>query len=213
MSDDGAQVGLGTGGNVVWGASIEHPASLLVSGIFCCTVEAIILRLPQSISLAGALGLEKVTVLSGLLKDGGMNGIALLENLLGGGILVHQAGDEGLRTGILAGLADAVEEVGGGDGANDDVEAALLSLGTGVSEELHSIGDHSELSELVKSSWSASGGGAYAETLVDGLGVGGVGAKPARWLAQQLPRGSSTATGGKHGWMGRIDKKRVVMTL
>lgn len=184
MSDDGAQIGLGTRGNVVWGASVEHAASLLAIGIFCCTVRVIILRLHQSKSLAGALGLEKVTVLGGLLKEGGVNGIALLENLLGGGVLVHQAGDEGLGAGILAGSADAVEEVGGGDGADDDVETALLSWGAGVSEQLHSIEDRSELSELaVESSWSASGGGAYAETLVDGLGVGGVGAKPARRLA------------------------------
>lgn len=85
------------------------------------------LRLLQSKSLAGALGLEQVTVLGGLLKKGGVNGIALLKNLLGGGVLADQAGDEGLGAGILAGRANAVEEVGGGDGADDDVEAALLS--------------------------------------------------------------------------------------
>jgi hypothetical protein len=84
-----------------------------------------------------------------------------------------------------------------------------------VSKQLHTIEDPSELAELVvESSGSASGRGvAYAEALVHGLGVGGVGAKPTRRLAHQLPRRSSRASGGEHGWMRRIDKRRVVMTL
>jgi hypothetical protein len=84
-----------------------------------------------------------------------------------------------------------------------------------ISKQLHTLGDPSELAELVfeSSGLASGGGGAYAEALIHGLGVGGVGAKPTRRLAQQLPRRSSRASGGEHGWKGRIDKRRVVMTL
>jgi hypothetical protein len=156
-----------------------------------------------------------VAVLGSLLQKGSVNGVTLFKNLLRGAVLVDQAGNERLGAGILAGSANAVEEVGGDDSADGDVEAALLSEIIGVSKQLHILKDLSELSELVvESSGSASGGGgAYADALVDGLGVGGVRAKPARGLAQQLPRRSSRASGGEHGWMGRIGKRRVVMTL
>lgn len=156
-----------------------------------------------------------MTILGSLLEKGGVNGIALLKNLLRGAVLVDQAGDEGLGPGFLASGADAVEDVRGGNGASSDVETALLGLEIRVSKQLHTTESPSELAELVvESSGSASGGGgAYTEALIDGLGVGGVGAKAARRLAQQLPRRSSRASGGKHGWMGRIDKRCVVMTL
>jgi hypothetical protein len=98
-----------------------------------------VLRLLQLKGLAGALGLEQVAVLGGLLKKGGVNGIALLENLLRGAVLANQAGDEGLGAGFLAGRADAVKDVCGGDGADGDVETALLSSRVHVSTQLNTI--------------------------------------------------------------------------
>jgi hypothetical protein len=200
VGHDGAQVGLGTGGNVIWGASVEHAVPKLAIVIPNRTISINVLGLLQLNELAVALGLEQVTVLSGLLEKGGVNGIALLKNLLRGAVLVDQAGDEGLGAGFLAGGADAVEDVRGGNGAGGDVETALLSSKLCVSKQLHTIEDPSELAEfVVESSGSASGGGAYAEALVHGLGVGGVGAKPTRRLAHQQPRRSSRASGGEHG--------------
>lgn len=89
-----------------------------------------------------------MAVLGCLLEKGGVNGIALLKNLLRDGVLVDQAGDERLGAGVLAGRANAVEEVRGGDGADGHVETALLSGITRVSKPLHAIEGLSELSEL-----------------------------------------------------------------
>jgi hypothetical protein len=69
-----------------------------------------------------------VTVRSGLLHKSGVDGIALLEVLLRRSELGDQAGDPGLGAGVLSGLADAVEDVCGGNAANGDVEAALLDI-------------------------------------------------------------------------------------
>lgn len=105
-----------------------------------------------------ALRLEQVAVLGSLLQKGSVNGVTLFKNLLRGAVLVDQAGNERLGAGILAGSANAVEEVGGDDSADGDVEAALLSEIIGVSKQLHILKDLSELSELVvESSGSASG--------------------------------------------------------
>lgn len=64
--------------------------------------------------------------MGGLLHNSGADGIALLENFLRGRPLADQARDEGLRAGILVRLADAVQQVRGGEAANGDVEAGLL---------------------------------------------------------------------------------------
>jgi hypothetical protein len=86
-----------------------------------------ILGLSKGKSLGGALTAEQVAVSSSLLHHSGVNSIALLEDLLGRSPLANEAGDPRGLAGFLVGLGDAVEEVGGGDGAAGDVEAALLS--------------------------------------------------------------------------------------
>lgn len=84
-----------------------------------------ILGLPQLVRLAGSLRLEQVAVGSGLLQEGGVDGVALLKVFLRRSVLADEAGDPRLRAGFLARLAEAVEDVGGGKAANGDVEAAL----------------------------------------------------------------------------------------
>lgn len=64
----------------------------------------------------------------GLLQEGGVDGVTLLEFFLRGSVLVDEAGDPRLRAGVLVGLANAVEDVRGGEAADGDVEAALLSV-------------------------------------------------------------------------------------
>lgn len=56
-----------------------------------------------------------------------MDGIALLEGLLGRCPLADEAGDERRGVGVLVGLADAEEGVGTGNGTDGNVQAALLS--------------------------------------------------------------------------------------
>jgi hypothetical protein len=84
-----------------------------------------VLRLLQLISLTGTLTLKQVAVLSSLLHNSSVNSIALLESLLRGRPLANEAGDPGRGAGVLVGLANAVEEVSGGEGTNGNVEAAL----------------------------------------------------------------------------------------
>lgn len=67
-----------------------------------------------------------MAVRSRLLHKSSVDGIALLEVLLRGSELADQTGDPGLGAGVLGGLANAVEDVCGGNAANGDVEAALL---------------------------------------------------------------------------------------
>jgi hypothetical protein len=80
-----------------------------------------ILGLSEAVCLGGSLTAEQVAVRSSLLHDSGVDSIALLEDLLVRRELVNEAGDPGRGAGFLVGLADAVEDVGGGDGADGDV--------------------------------------------------------------------------------------------
>ena len=68
-----------------------------------------------------------MAVFGSLLHQSSVNGIALLEGLLGRSPLADEAGDEGRGVGVLVGLADAEEGVGTGNGTNSDVQTALLS--------------------------------------------------------------------------------------
>ena len=68
-----------------------------------------------------------MAVFSSLLHYSGVDSIALFEGLLGRGPLANEAGDEGWGLGVLVGVADAVKEVSTGEGADGDVQAALLS--------------------------------------------------------------------------------------
>jgi hypothetical protein len=92
-----------------------------------------ILGLLQPMGLRGALTLKQVLVLGSLLHNSSVNSIALLESLLGGRPLGNETGDPGRGAGVLVGLANAVEEVSGGDGTNGNVEAALYIVNASVS--------------------------------------------------------------------------------
>ena len=63
-----------------------------------------------------------------------MDSIALLEDLLGRSPLANEVGDPRRRARFLVGLANVVEDEGGGDGAAGDVEATLLSEHKSVSQ-------------------------------------------------------------------------------
>jgi hypothetical protein len=130
-----------------------------------------------------------VAVFSNLLHNSGVDSIALLEGLLGGGPLANKAGDEGRGIGFLGGLADAVKDVSTGDGASGDVQAALLG-GYAI------VSWWSGMRHFLRTRWLRSAGErAYAEAFVHGL-VGGMRA-PAALGVQQLPRRGSRSS-GKH---------------
>jgi hypothetical protein len=126
VSDNGAEIGLGTGGNVVRRASVHHTAKKQLAQKSKPRHQHI-LRLHELNSLTGPLTAKQVAVFGSLLHNSSVDSIALLENLLGRGPLGNEAGKEGRGAGFVNGLADAVEGVGTGDGADRDVQAALLS--------------------------------------------------------------------------------------
>lgn len=126
VGDHGAQVGLGTRGDIVWHAGVHHAAKESQYHLSPVAKPHHILGLPQLVRLAGSLRLEQVAVGSGLLQKGSVDGVALLKVFLRRSVLADEAGDPRLRAGFLVRLAEAVEDVGGGKAANGDVEAALL---------------------------------------------------------------------------------------
>lgn len=76
----------------------------------------------QVVEFTGTLAPKQVTVIGGLLHSDGVDGVALLEQLLRGSPLLDQIG--GPRGGV--GLAEAVEDESGCDATDGYVEAALL---------------------------------------------------------------------------------------
>lgn len=102
--------------------------------ISSCSIKRVgdvdVLRLLQLERSTGTLTLEQVTVVGGLLHGDGVDGIALLKHLLRGRVLVDEAGDPRLRSRVLVGLAQTVEDIAGGEGANGDVETALYGCET-----------------------------------------------------------------------------------
>lgn len=113
-----------------------------------------------------------------------MDGVALLEFFLRGSVFVDEAGDPRLRAGILVRLANAVEDVRGGEAANGDVEAELLS-------ESHRLANNCmnwrAIEARCRVQGRPAGVGAYADAFVHGLSVSGAGAKTTGRLLRGQP--------------------------
>ena len=69
--------------------------------------------------------MEQMTVMGGLLHCSSVHSISLLKDLLRRGPLLNEAGDPRLRARLLGRLAQAVEDVARGEGAQGDIETAL----------------------------------------------------------------------------------------
>ena len=111
MGSHGAKVSLRARGNIVRRNRVKEPIRPLGFTFHDGRVTGNVLGLPKLIVAGVTLGLEQVAVLSSLLKQSCVHSVALFKYLLGGAELLHQAGDEGLGAGFLAGSAGAVEEV------------------------------------------------------------------------------------------------------